>query len=238
MEKVETNFIAFDFSEIAQKAEALRKKHEAQEAKERQEREQIRRAKLWNDALEMIPEVYKETLREKRLDMSGEWGYKCGIARGYLRQDGRFISILGPTGVGKSTMAALLCQDACLSLGMSCEWYRADSLLMQIQQTFSSKWNGENQRWNTQIQAIDELCRPKVLVLDDYNYNTEWSMKIIRELFSRRYEYGKSAGKKITIITSNLQIYEYNTLFEKATADRISSCQSTIEFSASTPSRR
>ena len=232
------NFIAIDFSHLEKMAAEKRREIEEEERREKEARERIRRQNLWRAAQEMIPEVYKETLKENHLDISGEWGHKCGIARSYIRQDGRFISILGPTGVGKSTMAAVLCQDACLSLGMSCEWYRLDSLLMQIQQTFSNRWNGEKQRWNTQIQAIEELCRPKLLVLDDYNYNTDWSMKIIRELFARRYEYGKAQGKRITIITSNLQIYEYNTLFEKATADRIKSCQSVIEFSEQTPSRR
>lgn len=85
MENVDTNFISLDFSAIEKMAAEKRREIEEEERREKEARERIRRQNLWRAALEMIPEVYKETLRENHLDTSGEWGYKCGIARSYIR---------------------------------------------------------------------------------------------------------------------------------------------------------
>lgn len=232
----QTFLATFDFSKISENIEAIRTKREAEEAREREAAELLRRRKLWKEALETIPEIYKETLAGS-LDCSGRWGYAYDLARAWIKESG-FISIVGPTGVGKSTMAAALCREACLTLGYSVEWYRMDSLLLQIQQTFTARRNDEYRRWNTQMQAIDNLCRPKLLIMDDFNNRTDWAEQTIYEILSKRYETGSGSKKRITIITSNRQGTEFDGLFRLAMADRIRACKHMIEFNENTPSRR
>jgi len=238
MNENEQTFLAtFDFSKISENIEAVRAEREAEDAREREAAEQLRRRKLWKEALETIPEIYKETLKAGALDCSGRWGYAYDLARAWIKESG-FISIVGPTGVGKSTMAAALCREAVLAEGYSAEWYRMDSLLLQIQQTFTARRADEYRRWNTQMQAIDDLCRPKLLILDDFNSRTDWAENTIYEILSKRYETGRGSKKRITIITSNRQGTEFDGLFRLAMADRIRACRHMIEFAGNTPSRR
>lgn len=137
------------------------------------------------------------------------------------------IFLLGPSGVGKSHLAAALGHEACRR-GYDVFFRRTHTLLKWIH---AGRADGSSER---KLQALTEI---PLLILDDFGLNdmTASQQSDLYELICARYE------KSSTIITSNRDINEWQSMFENpligsAAVDRL--VHRTIEIEVEGPSYR
>lgn len=122
--------------------------------------------------------------------------------------DGNGLMIMGPNGVGKTHMAAAIC-NALVDRGIPCLYDTYVGHLAKLQAEF----NGDGDRvW------LDMMKSVKVLILDDVGKEkaTDWTRSVMFDVINYRYE-----ADKPTIITTNYSEAQLRDYLGAATYSRI-----------------
>lgn len=159
---------------------------------------------------------------EQALSLCRKW------AEGYPPKNGKGLVIEGPTGAGKTHLAAAITHDL-LDRGAEVIFQSVPDLLLRIRGTFNK--NSEF----TEEQIMRRLIEIEVLVLDDMGAEkmTDWAETTIYNLIDQRYRH-----EKPIIITTNLNLSEIGDRIGPRTMDRLAESYVNVKLKASSYRRR
>lgn len=129
-----------------------------------------------------------------------------------VRRHGRCIMLCGVPGTGKTHLACAILDHVTRHFAAEGRYLSFAKAIRSVKQTYSKASPV------TEQQAIDALCRPDMLVLDEIGvqFGSEAEKMIGFEIINARYE-----AMKPTVIVSNLSARELETCLGDRVVDRL-----------------
>jgi DNA replication protein DnaC len=188
--------------------------HEEEERARQQHAKDEEQRRIRDYALNLIgvPLGYRgstfETLKSNAIvEVCKTWLASRGVSRG------RFLGLLGPTGVGKTAAAAAISNQLVESIRSDQRFTLAGALYRRLH------------NFNSVNGAMEEATSTRLLVLDDFQPPRPEVASLIEELFIAR-----EADGRATIVTSNLMKKQLLAVLGDRVADRLKAWGEIHEF--------
>lgn len=142
-----------------------------------------------------IPPRWRHRTRDDWVAKFGPWPRLAPAVDPLWTESAWAVTLLGPTGTGKTTLASILFAEAMLSGRYSTSaWLSTQEALERVREEMDD--NGGNPRGSTRKRLYDA----DVLLLDDLGSErgTEFELELLRGTLTHRYNW-----RKPTIVTSN-----------------------------------
>jgi DNA replication protein DnaC len=136
----------------------------------------------------------------------------CEAALALAHKPREFLTLLGPTGVGKSTLLAAIVKEALVS-GFSAYYTTMADLLDGLRATFNKGADTAYEPLWERLTGVRVLC---VDELDRFN-GSGWAQEKLFQLISARYDYGHD---RLTCFASNASIDAFPPYVQSRMRDR------------------
>jgi DNA replication protein DnaC len=133
-------------------------------------------------------------------------------ARRLAHRPREFLTLTGPTGVGKSTLLAAIVKEA-LTAGFSAYYTTTADLLDGLRATFRPAAETAYEPQWEKLKSVRVLCLDEV---DRFNAS-DWALEKLFQLISARYDYG---GDRLTCFATNASIDTFPAYLQSRLRDR------------------